>query len=58
MESSQADTFAEYRNNVTECMDKILKLAPRKCDALKKEAKRAIGKHSSPFYMLPLLVRN
>ena len=44
MESSQGDLYIEYSKTVTECMEKIIKSAPRKCDVLKKEAKRAIGK--------------
>jgi hypothetical protein len=37
------DSDRQYEELLVECLEKIIKLAPRKCDALKKQAKDAIG---------------
>jgi hypothetical protein len=45
---SPEDNHKQYEDLLVECFEKILKLAPRKCEDLKKQAKRAIGKfHNS-----------
>ena len=38
-----ADIHKQYQELLLECLDKIMKLAPRKWDVLKKQAKEAIG---------------
>lgn len=47
------DSHKQYEELLIECFEKIIKLAPRKWDILKKEAKKAIGK--SLFYLCPLI---
>lgn len=38
------DSHKQYEELLVECFEKIIKLAPRKWEILKKEAKKAIGK--------------
>ena len=49
MESNTDDVHRQYVELLSECFEKIIKLAPRKCDILKSEAKKATGKPSPPF---------